>query len=116
MTCIGFAKQSQNLDDKVVFSINVLKQKNLEIEALKRRDVLLKRKGNALMDFKSKRTCKLPLYSQLLKTPKDCEYYAGVTNLSLFQNLHDFIVPFICRRWCGVSLTSLDSSVNYQRG
>ena len=104
LTFIGFAKHSQNLDDKVVFLVSVLKQKNLEIEALKRKNVLLKSKVNGLMDFKSK--WKLPLYSQLLKTSKDCEYYTGVTNLSLFQNLHDFIVPFIRRRWRGVSLTS----------
>ena len=100
LTCIGFAKHSQNLDDKVVFLINVLKQKNLEIEAL------LKNKVNGLMDFESKCTCQLPLYLQLLKTSEDCQYNTGVTNLSLFQNLHDFIVPFIRRRWRGVSLTS----------
>ena len=106
LTCIGFAKHSQNLDDKVLFLINVLKQKNLEIEALKRKNILLKSKVNGLMDFKSKCICKFPLYSQLLKTSKDYEYYTGVTSLSLFQNLHDFIVPFIRRRWRGVSLTS----------
>lgn len=33
MTCVGFAKHSQNLDDKVVNLINFLKQKNLKIEA-----------------------------------------------------------------------------------
>ena len=56
------------------------------------------------MDFKSK--CVIKCYSQLLKTSKDCEYYTGVTNLSLFQNLHDFVVPFFRRRWRYVSLTS----------
>ena len=86
LTCIGFTKHSENLDDNVIFLINVLKQKNLEIEALK--------------------TCKLPLHSPLLKTSKYCEYYAGATNLSLFQNLYDFIVPVIHRRWHGVSFTS----------
>ena len=106
LTCIGFAKHSQNLDDKVVYLMNVLKQKNLEIEALKRKNILLKSKVNGLMDFKSKCTCKLPLYSQFWKTSKDCEYYTGVTNVSLFKNLHYFIVPFIHRRWRGVSLTS----------
>ena len=84
LTCNGFAKHSQNLESKV----------------------------NGLMDFKSKFTCKLPLYLQLLKTSKDCEYYTGVTNLSLFQNLHYFIVPFIRRRWRGVSLTSKKSMFN----
>ena len=71
---VGFAKYFQNLDDEVVFLINVLKQKNLEIEALKRKNVLLRSKVNSLMDldFKSKCTCKLSLYSQLLKTSKDC--------------------------------------------
>ena len=43
LTCNGFAKHSQNLESKV----------------------------NGLMDFKSKFTCKLPLYLQLLKTSKD---------------------------------------------
>ena len=52
MTCVGLAKHSQNLDDKVIFLINVLKQKNLEIEALKRKNVLLKSKVNGLMNFK----------------------------------------------------------------
>ena len=84
LTCTGFAKHSQSLDGKVVFLINVLKRKNLQIEALKRKNILLKSKVNGLMDFKSKCTCKLPLYSQLLKTSDDCEYYPGVTNLSLF--------------------------------
>ena len=106
LTCIGFAKHSQNLDDKVIFLINVLKQKNLEIEDLKRKNILLKSKVNGLMDFKSKCNCKLTLHSQLLKTSKDCEYYTGVASLSLFQNFHDFIVPFIRKRWRGVSLTS----------
>ena len=106
LTCIGFAKHSQNLDDKVVFLINILNQKSLETEALKRKNILLKSKVNGLMDFKSKCTCKFPFYSQLLKTSKDCEYYTGVTNLSLFQNLHDFVVPFFRRRWRYVSLTS----------
>ena len=43
-----FATHSQNLDDKVVFLINVLKEKNLGIEALKRKNVLLKSKVNCL--------------------------------------------------------------------
>ena len=87
LTCTGFAKHSQSLDGKVVFLINVLKRKNLDIKALKRKNILLKSKVNGLMDFKSKCTCKLPLYSQLLKISGDSEYYTGVTNLSLFQNL-----------------------------
>ena len=81
-------------------------QKNLDIEALKRKSVFLKSKDNGLMDFKSKCTCKLPTDSQLLKKANDCECYTAVTNLSLFQNLYDFIVPFIRKRWCRVSLNS----------
>ena len=48
LTYICFATHSQNLDDKVVFLINVLNQKNLGIEALKRKNVLLKSKVNCL--------------------------------------------------------------------
>ena len=51
LTCIGFTKHSENLDDNVIFLINVLKQKNLEIEALKRKIILLKSKVNGLMDL-----------------------------------------------------------------
>ena len=57
LTCSGFTKQSQNLDHKVIFLINVLKPKNLETEALKRKNILLKSKVDGLMDFKSKCTC-----------------------------------------------------------
>ena len=81
-------------------------QKKFDIEALKRKNVFLKSKDNGLMNFKSKCTCKLPTDLQLLKKANDCEYYTAVTNLSLFQNLYDFIVPFIRKRWCRVSLNS----------
>ena len=49
---IGFNKYSQNLNGKVAFLINALKKKNLEIEALKRNNVLSKIKVSGLMDSK----------------------------------------------------------------
>ena len=82
LTYIGFTKYSQNLDGKVVFLINGLKKKNLEIEALKGNNVLSKIKVSGLMNSRWKCTSKLLLYSQLLKTSKDCKYYTGVTNMS----------------------------------
>ena len=68
LICVGFGKHSQNLDDKVVFSINVLKENNFEIEALKRKNVLSKSKMNVLIDYKSNCTRELLLDSQLFKT------------------------------------------------
>lgn len=50
LTYIGFTKYSQNLDGKVVFLINGLKKKNLEIEALKGINVLSKIKVSGLMN------------------------------------------------------------------
>lgn len=47
---IGFNKYSQNLNGKVVFLINALKKKNLEIEALKGNNVLSKIKVSGLMN------------------------------------------------------------------
>ena len=68
LTCVGFGKHCQNLYDKVVFSINVLKKKNFKIEDLKRKNVLSKSKMNVLIDYKSNCTRELQLYSQLFKT------------------------------------------------
>ena len=50
LTYIGFTKYSQNLDGKVVFLINGLKKKNLEIEALKGNNILSKIKVSGLMN------------------------------------------------------------------
>ena len=45
--------------------------------------------------------CKNKLTNQLMKTDPDCLFYTGLPNLELFEELCDFISPFVHRRWKG---------------
>ncbi|XP_052284007.1 uncharacterized protein LOC127880705 [Dreissena polymorpha] len=43
------------------------------------------------------------VYSEkILKTDDDVQFYTGLTNKSLFNKLHEYISPFVTRRWTGV--------------
>ena len=49
-------------------------------------------------------TCKKPTYSQLLKTDKDVQFYTRLKTKEMFNKLHDFIAPFVKKRWKGVKV------------
>ena len=54
----------------------------------------------------SKCKCKYPLYKQLLKSDKKCNFYTGIVTIKQFEVLHDFISPFVQRRWAGPKVMS----------
>ena len=49
------------------------------------------------------RTCtfKRPLHMTLLRTDKDTKFFTGIDTKELFNALHDYIAPFVQRRWKG---------------
>ena len=48
-------------------------------------------------------TCSKPLHSTLLKTDKDVQSFTGLDSRGMFDSLHDYIAPFVRRRWKGVT-------------
>ena len=45
--------------------------------------------------------CKHPLYKQLLKSNRKCDYYSGIQTRKKFEKIYDIVSPFIQRRWRG---------------
>lgn len=61
-------------------------------------------KENLSMDVKLKsleRQSKKSQCEQILKTDKDCRFYTGIGVKAVFNKLHEFISPFVRRRWRG---------------
>ena len=50
--------------------------------------------------------CKHPLYKQLLKSNRKCDYYTGIQTLKQFEKIYDIVSPFIQRRWRGKKISS----------
>ena len=48
-------------------------------------------------------TCSKPLHSILLKTDKDVQSFTGLDSRGKFDSLHDYIAPFVKRRWKGMA-------------
>ena len=66
----------------------------------KKQNILKIRK---LQEELRKCTCNQLLHSNLLKTDEDVQFYTGLQSKGMFDSLHDFIAPFVKRRWKGVS-------------
>ena len=49
---------------------------------------------------------KNPLHSTLLKNDSDVKFYCGLNTLSSFEQLHNYIVPYVQRRWKGAKRTN----------
>lgn len=64
----------------------------LQAEVKKLRDVQTRKK----IEKKKK-----PFMFKLFITDRNINYYTGVSCKALFKALHEYIVPFVCRRWYG---------------
>ena len=40
-------------------------------------------------------------FSRWIKNDKDCQFFTGVAKKSLFSRIHDYVAPFVNRRWRG---------------
>ena len=49
-------------------------------------------------------------YVNIIKNDKDAVFFTGIISKSLFLKLHDYVFPFVRRRWRGIKCT-----VNYTR-
>ena len=50
--------------------------------------------------------CKYPLYNQLLKWNKKCDYYTGIQTLKQFEKIYDIVSSFIQSWWWGTNISS----------
>ena len=48
-------------------------------------------------------TCKESVHATVLKTDEDVVFHTGLNGKGMFSSLHDYIAPFVKRRWKGVS-------------
>ena len=46
---------------------------------------------------------KKPFYRELLTSNKNALFYAGLSNLDLFESVHNLVMPLIRRKWVGNS-------------
>lgn len=76
---------------------------------IKQQQILLKNltNKNKILGAKvEKCKCEMPLHLKLLTTDKLCLFHTGIKTVALFTKLHDFIVPFVRRRWRGTKGTT----------
>lgn len=67
------------------------------------------RQENSKLFVKLKRQeadSKKTMAQKLLNNNDNCQFYTGIGKLSIFHKLHDFISPFVKRRWRGCSVVS----------
>ena len=101
--CKDYLHEISNLSTQVELLTTLAYKNESEILKLRKQNKYLKQK---LSEIKSNCTCKIPLHKKLLTTPKDCLFHTGIATVRLFQKLHDFIKPYVRRRWRGASHTS----------
>ena len=84
-------------------TINILVKQisyiNLEKKKLHKEVIQLKR-------MLSKCSCHKNNCDKLLTSPENVKFYTGLQSMSLFSKLHDFISPYVKRRWRGIKLAS----------
>ena len=88
------ARELQALKDQV----HTLK---LEKEKLKYENQQLTIKTNQL-----KATIDTPLHRMILKTTEDYIFFTGIQSYEMFTKLHEFVCPFVRRRWRGTAVLS----------
>ena len=61
----------------------------------------MKRKIKILHQNAMKCKCRHPLYKQLIKSNRKCDYYTGIQTLKQFEKIYNIVSPFVQRRWRG---------------
>ena len=77
-----------------------------KIQRLEHDKKILLKKINNLQKEPNDCTGKKPLHSTLLKNDSDVKFYCGLNTLSLFEQLHNYVVPYIQCRWKGAKTTN----------
>ena len=86
--------------------LGLIRKYKQHIQLLEKENSLLKIQVAIL---KKKQKIKPPTPSHadsLLKKDSDSQFYTGLDSLALFRNLHNFISPFVKRRWRGLKCVS----------
>ena len=82
---------------------NVVSQLRDANSELQRSNKLLKAENNRLfLKLKTvEKQASNSLTKKLLRKDKDCRFYTGIEKCSVFQTLHDYVAPYVKRRWKG---------------
>ena len=97
--CLGLTRAVKLLSSNVV-------ELAAKIQRLEHDKKILLKKINKLQKELNDCTCKKPLHSTLLKNDSDVKFYCGLNTLSSFEQLHDYIVPYVQRHWKGAKRTN----------
>ena len=80
--------------------LSKLRDANIELQ---RSNKLLKAKNNRLfLKLKTGEKQTSPSVTKnLLRKDRDCRFYTGIEKCSVFHTLHDYVAPYVKRRWKG---------------
>jgi len=108
LLCIGstFFQKSKVLHSQLETANKIILILKKRIDLLKRQNNILKKKSRLLQNKSDECFCCKPLHEQLLNTPANVKFFTGLSTLCLFEKLHDFIFPYVRRRWEGYKRTS----------
>ena len=89
-----------------------------EVKTLKRENEMLKKKISRTeaksQDVKKKCRCHQPLHKRLLNY-KNTRFYTNLPSMELFNALHEYIAPFVKRRFKGASCVSTKLNNRFAR-
>ena len=80
------------------------------IKYLVQRIKILKNSNKKLNERLKYYICFQPVHKNILKNDEKIMFYTGITKLSTFLKLCDFISPFVEQKWCGAKSTKKPSS------
>ena len=102
----------------ISFLLSTCTRLSKEVKTLKRENEMLKKKISRTeaksQDVKKKCRCHQPLHKRLLND-KNIRFYTNLPSMELFNALHEYIAPFVKRRFKGASCVSTKLNNRFAR-